>query len=135
MVAVQEELKHHDVVTDVHAVNDEKKDLEDDADVRQIIGHPDQDPETIPTPEEMRTLRKVPAAMPLVGLAMCLIEFSERASYYGSQGPFNNFLVSALMVSLVVASVAVGRRRHTSWRNVSRALQRNYGRRNHHAWL
>lgn len=94
MPAVQEELKHHDVVADVRPVTDEKKEYEDDADARQIIGHPDQDPDTIPTPEELRTLRKVPAAMPLVGLAMCLIEFSERASYYGSQGPFNNFLVS-----------------------------------------
>lgn len=94
MPAVQEELKHHDVVADVRPVSDEKKEYEDDADARQVIGHPDQDPDTIPTAEELRTLRKVPAAMPLVGLAMCLIEFSERASYYGSQGPFNNFLVS-----------------------------------------
>jgi POT family proton-dependent oligopeptide transporter len=23
---------------------------------------------------------------------MCLIEFSERASYYGCKGPFNNFI-------------------------------------------
>lgn len=23
---------------------------------------------------------------------MCLIEFAERASYYGSKGPFNNFI-------------------------------------------
>lgn len=94
MVAAQEELKHHDVVADVQPVADEKREIEDDPYTRQVVGHPDQDPDTIPTPEEMRTLRKVPAALPLVGLAMCLIEFAERASYYGSQGPFNNFLVS-----------------------------------------
>ena len=27
---------------------------------------------------------------------MCLIEFSERASYYGSIGPFNNFINRSL---------------------------------------
>ncbi|EJD51769.1 putative peptide transporter [Auricularia subglabra TFB-10046 SS5] len=44
------------------------------------------------TEEELATLRKVPAAMPWPAIAMCLIEFSERASYYGSTGPFTNFI-------------------------------------------
>ncbi|WVQ62925.1 uncharacterized protein L199_001074 [Kwoniella botswanensis] len=49
-----------------------------------------------PTEEELSTLRKVPATMPWVGIAMCLIEFAERASYYGSKGPFNNFINNPL---------------------------------------
>ncbi|WVW79812.1 hypothetical protein I302_101782 [Kwoniella bestiolae CBS 10118] len=52
--------------------------------------------EDSPTSEEMATLRKVPATMPWVGIAMCLIEFAERASYYGSKGPFNNFINNPL---------------------------------------
>lgn len=28
----------------------------------------------------------------LVALCMCLVEFTERASYYGTTGPFNNFI-------------------------------------------
>lgn len=31
-----------------------------------------------------------------VAIAMCLIEFAERASYYGSEGPFNNFINNPL---------------------------------------
>ncbi|WVQ92948.1 hypothetical protein IAU59_000009 [Kwoniella sp. CBS 9459] len=49
-----------------------------------------------PTHEELSTLRKVPAAMPWAAICMCLIEFAERASYYGSKGPFNNFINNPL---------------------------------------
>lgn len=77
---------------------DEKKSLDKgDADV--YVSSPvvdDRDPELIPTPEEMKTLRRVPAGMPVVAILMCLIEFSERASYYGSSGPFNNFINNPL---------------------------------------
>ena len=44
-----------------------------------------------PSDEDNKTLRKVAAPLPWVAIAMCLIEFAERASYYGSSGPFNNF--------------------------------------------
>lgn len=44
-----------------------------------------------PSDAEMGSLRKISAPLPWVGVGMCLIEFAERASYYGSTGPFNNF--------------------------------------------
>ncbi|KAI9632829.1 POT family-domain-containing protein [Dioszegia hungarica] len=50
------------------------------------------DSELIPTEEDLLTLRKVAAPLPWAGVAMCLIEFAERASYYGCKGPFNNFI-------------------------------------------
>ena len=31
-----------------------------------------------------------------MAIFMCLIEFAERASYYGSKGPFNNFINNPL---------------------------------------
>jgi len=34
----------------------------------------------------------------LVALAMCAIEFAERASYYGTSGPFNNFINNPLPI-------------------------------------
>lgn len=39
-----------------------------------------------PTEEELKTLRKVAANMPLVSFALCIVEFAERASYYGAKG-------------------------------------------------
>ncbi|KAL1406648.1 hypothetical protein Q8F55_008354 [Vanrija albida] len=56
----------------------------------------DVDPDTIPTEEELSTLRKVPAGMPLVVLLLCLVEFAERASYYGSSGVFFSFIKNPL---------------------------------------
>ncbi|KAF8916498.1 POT family-domain-containing protein [Mucidula mucida] len=49
-----------------------------------------------PTEEEFATLRKVPAHMPWAAIAMCLIEFAERASYYGCTQVFANFVRGAL---------------------------------------
>ncbi|KAH8696408.1 putative MFS peptide transporter [Talaromyces proteolyticus] len=39
----------------------------------------------IPTEEERQTLRKVPGNLSVIAYALCLVEFAERASYYGSQ--------------------------------------------------
>ncbi|KZT59650.1 PTR2-domain-containing protein [Calocera cornea HHB12733] len=52
----------------------------------------DADLDEEPTEEERKTLRLVPAAMPWPAIAMCLIEFAERASYYGCSGVFSNFI-------------------------------------------
>ncbi|WWC87446.1 uncharacterized protein L201_002335 [Kwoniella dendrophila CBS 6074] len=49
-----------------------------------------------PTAEELLVLRKVPATMPWIGILLCLVEFAERASYYGVKGPFNNFIKNGL---------------------------------------
>lgn len=45
-----------------------------------------------PTDEELRTLRKVAETLPLVSFSLCLVEFAERASYYGAKTVFSNFI-------------------------------------------
>jgi len=50
-----------------------------------------------PNEDQLSTLRRVSAPMPMVVVLMCLIELAERASYYGcSQGPFANFVKNPL---------------------------------------
>src|SRR4051794_18081012 len=46
----------------------------------------------LPTAEESNTLRKVADSLPLVSFALCLVEFAERASYYGAKTVFSNFI-------------------------------------------
>lgn len=46
----------------------------------------------LPTEEEARTLRKVADRIPKVAYMLCIIEFAERASYYGVQTVFANFM-------------------------------------------
>ena len=36
--------------------------------------------------------------MPWIAIAMCLVEFAERASYYGTSGVFNNFITNPLPI-------------------------------------
>jgi hypothetical protein len=45
-----------------------------------------------PTDEEKATLRKVPGNIPWIGYSLCVVEFAERASYYGATTVFANFL-------------------------------------------
>lgn len=45
-----------------------------------------------PTEEERVTLRKVSERLPWIAYTLCLVEFAERASYYGASQIFNNFL-------------------------------------------
>ncbi|KAJ9130966.1 Major facilitator superfamily transporter peptide [Pleurostoma richardsiae] len=45
-----------------------------------------------PTEEELATLRRVPGGLPTVAYLLCAVEFCERASYYGCQGLFSNFV-------------------------------------------
>ena len=45
-----------------------------------------------PTEEERLTLRKIPDSIPAVAYTLCVVEFAERASYYGVQTVFNNFM-------------------------------------------
>jgi dipeptide/tripeptide permease len=51
---------------------------------------------TRPTEEEKRTLRKVAGSIPAVAYWLCAVEFAERASYYGVQPLFNNFVKNKL---------------------------------------
>lgn len=46
----------------------------------------------VPTEEEARTLRKVAGSIPRTAWFLCLVEFSERASYYGVKTVFSNFM-------------------------------------------
>ncbi|KAL9096062.1 MAG: hypothetical protein Q9165_001584 [Trypethelium subeluteriae] len=46
----------------------------------------------IPTEQELSTLRKVSDGIPMVAWLLCIVEFSERASYYGVQTIFSNFM-------------------------------------------
>ncbi|KAL7415368.1 POT family-domain-containing protein [Mrakia frigida] len=48
------------------------------------------------TQEEISSLRILPAALGWPGMAMCLIEFAERASYYGCNDVFSNFVRAPL---------------------------------------
>lgn len=61
-------------------------------------GHEHIDPELIPTEEEKKTLRKVAGKLPSVTYLICAVEFAERASYYGCNGLFNNFVNRPLPV-------------------------------------
>ncbi|QDS76393.1 hypothetical protein FKW77_003758 [Venturia effusa] len=45
-----------------------------------------------PTEEEKNSLRKVAGKIPNVAYWLCAVEFAERASYYGVQGLFTNFI-------------------------------------------
>lgn len=45
-----------------------------------------------PTEEEYQKLRKVAGSLPLVAYLLCLVEFAERASYYGAKTVFSNFV-------------------------------------------
>lgn len=45
-----------------------------------------------PTPEEATTLRKVSDSIPWVAYTLCIVELAERASYYGVQTVFSNFM-------------------------------------------
>ena len=45
-----------------------------------------------PTEEEKKNLRRVAGALPAVAYWICLVEFAERASYYGVKPLFTNFV-------------------------------------------
>jgi hypothetical protein len=45
-----------------------------------------------PTEEERSILRKIPDSIPWVAYSLCCVEAAERASYYGAQTVFNNFM-------------------------------------------
>lgn len=46
----------------------------------------------LPTEEENATLRKVADSLPWVSFSLCLVEFAERASYYGAKTVYSNFI-------------------------------------------
>jgi hypothetical protein len=46
----------------------------------------------LPSEEEKSTLRHVSGSVPWIAFILCVVEFAERASYYGATLVFNNFL-------------------------------------------
>lgn len=55
-----------------------------------------------PTPEEQSALRKVADNLPIVSYSLCLVEFAERASYFGAQTVFSNFIEFPLPKGMLV---------------------------------
>ncbi|KAK1775985.1 major facilitator superfamily domain-containing protein [Copromyces sp. CBS 386.78] len=45
-----------------------------------------------PTQEELDTLRRVPGSLPIIAYLICIVEFCERASYYGVQPLIPNYV-------------------------------------------
>lgn len=66
------------------------KDIESSGDRTQSVIDNEMYPQ--PTPEEAATLRKVADRIPLVAYSLCIVELAERASYYGVQTIFSNFM-------------------------------------------
>ncbi|KAI1265228.1 MFS general substrate transporter [Xylariaceae sp. FL1019] len=54
--------------------------------------NPAEDYEGKPTEEELATLRRVPGKLPIVAYLICIVEFCERASYYGVQPLISNYV-------------------------------------------
>ncbi|CAK7245858.1 MAG: peptide transporter ptr2 [Sporothrix thermara] len=52
----------------------------------------EEDYEGKPTEEEFKTLRRVPGKLPLIAYLICIVEFCERASYYGVQPLISNYV-------------------------------------------
>ena len=50
----------------------------------------------LPTDEEKRTLRRVAAPIPVNCYYLCVVEFAERASYYGCNQVYKNFIRAPL---------------------------------------
>lgn len=46
----------------------------------------------VPTEEQTRSLRKVADRIPTKAYLLCVVEFAERASYYGVKTVFSNFM-------------------------------------------
>ncbi|KAL1408324.1 hypothetical protein Q8F55_005132 [Vanrija albida] len=62
----------------------------------EVTAPDDDDGEEYPTPEELSTLKKVPAPLAFAAFCLCFVELSERASYFGSSQIFANFVNNPL---------------------------------------
>lgn len=60
--------------------------------------HMDRNGYIIPTDEELAILPKVAGKMPWTAYMLCAVEFAERASYYGCNQVFKNFIRGPLPV-------------------------------------
>ncbi|OJJ95767.1 hypothetical protein ASPACDRAFT_1907460 [Aspergillus aculeatus ATCC 16872] len=87
---VVDAINHGEVTTVIsHATHPDPEKLNYEVDTT-TIGHDEDYP--APTEAELSSLRKIPANLPIVAYSLCLVEFAERASYYGAQTVFSNFI-------------------------------------------
>jgi hypothetical protein len=77
---------------------DEKRPYTSGAEPAHAPGLTTEDYEGKPTEEERKTLRRIPGSLPTVAYLICVVEFCERASYYGCQPLFSNFVNRPLPV-------------------------------------
>lgn len=63
---------------------------------REVSPNTTDDEYPIPTADESETLRRIAGSLPLVSFSLCLVEFAERASYYGAKTVFSNFIEFSL---------------------------------------
>lgn len=63
---------------------------------REVSPTTTEDEYPLPTADESETLRRIAGSLPLVSFSLCLVEFAERASYYGAKTVFSNFIEFAL---------------------------------------
>ncbi|KAI1841864.1 hypothetical protein JX266_011942 [Neoarthrinium moseri] len=73
-------------------VDPEKVNPEGDHHAPYLAANMEEDYEGKPTDEELKTLRRVPGSIPILAYLICIVEFSERASYYGVQPLISNFV-------------------------------------------
>jgi hypothetical protein len=71
---------------------DEKKDALTRVSSSQVYQPEDADDIVTPTEEEKRTLRRVAGHIPISAWLVVIVEFAERFSYYGTTGPFVNYM-------------------------------------------
>ncbi|KAJ5569516.1 uncharacterized protein N7459_008946 [Penicillium hispanicum] len=77
----KEKQQSSEATTDVKALQSSENEVSSDSDEYPL-----------PNDEDRHTLRRVAANLPLVAFSLCLVEFAERASYYGAQTVFSNFV-------------------------------------------
>ncbi|KAF8705994.1 Peptide transporter PTR2A, partial [Rhizoctonia solani] len=77
---------------------DEKKDALTRVSSADMYQPEDADDIIIPTEEEKRTLRRVAGHIPISAWLVVIVEFAERFSYYGTTGPFVNYIQRPLPI-------------------------------------
>ncbi|PSK36627.1 hypothetical protein B9Z65_1810 [Elsinoe australis] len=82
-----------------HAPHEKHAPSESDSqEMAHATGLPTEDYEGKPTEHERLTLRRVAGSLPTVAYLICVVEFCERASYYGVQPLISNFVNRPLPV-------------------------------------
>jgi hypothetical protein len=58
----------------------------------------DSDGNLLPTPEELKTLKRVAVSLLITAYMLCVVEFAERGSYFGCKQVFANFINNPLPI-------------------------------------